>query len=201
MTQLLLASTNPGKVHELRELLGDLEVEVITPQQAGLSLDIEENGATYAQNAAIKAQSYARLARLLTLGDDSGLEVDALGGLPGIRSARFSQKPKATDADRRLYLLQRLAAQPRPWTARFRCTVALATPTGDLYFSEGECPGEIIPEERGQNGFGYDPIFLLNDLGLTMAELSTEMKNRLSHRARAILAARPTLTKLITYQV
>ena len=107
MTQLLLASTNPGKVHELRELLGDLEVEVITPQQAGLSLDIEENGATYAQNAAIKAQSYARLARLLTLGDDSGLEVDALGGLPGIRSARFSQKPKATDADRRLYLLQR----------------------------------------------------------------------------------------------
>ena len=201
MTQLLLASTNPGKVREILDLLGDLAVEVITPQHIGLSLDIEEDGATYAENAAIKAQSYARLAHMLTLGDDSGLEVDALGGLPGLRSARFSQKPKATDADRRAYLLQRLQDYPRPWTARFRCTVALATPTGGLFFSEGECLGEIIPEERGQNGFGYDPIFLLNDLGLTMAELSTEMKNRLSHRARAILAARPTLTKLITSQV
>ncbi len=200
MTQLLLASTNPGKLHELRDLLSDLDVEVITPQHIGLSLEIAEDGATYADNAAIKARSYARLAGTLTLGDDSGLEVDALGGLPGIRSARYSPKPKATDADRRLTLLQRLQATPRPWTARFRCTVALATPVGALFLFEGECLGEIIPEERGQNGFGYDPIFLLSDLGLTMAELSMEQKNRLSHRARAILAARPTLTKLITSQ-
>jgi len=198
MTRLLLASTNPGKVREILDLLGDLPIEVVTPQQIGLELSILENGATYAENAAIKAQTYAPLAGMLTLGDDSGLEVDALGGLPGIRSARFSPLPGATDADRRQYLLQRLQTYPRPWTARFRCTVALATPAGELYFAEGECPGEIIPEERGQNGFGYDPIFLLNELDLTMAELTTEMKNRLSHRARALQAARPLLTILIT---
>jgi len=201
MTQLLLASTNPGKVREILDLLGDLPIEVVTPQQIDLELSILENGATYAENAALKAQAYAPLAGMLTLGDDSGLEVDALGGLPGIRSARFSPRPGATDADRRLYLLQRLQGHPRPWTARFRCTVALATPSGGLYFAEGECPGEIIPEERGQNGFGYDPIFLLNGLGLTMAELTTEMKNRLSHRARALHAARPMLTELITPRV
>ena len=201
MTQLLLASTNPGKVREILDLLGDLPIEVVTPQQIDLELSILENGATYAENAALKAQAYAPLAGMLTLGDDSGLEVDALGGLPGIRSARFSPRPGATDADRRLYLLQRLQGHPRPWTARFRCTVALATPSGELYFAEGECPGEIIPEERGQNGFGYDPIFLLNGLGLTMAELTTEMKNRLSHRARALHAARPMLTELITPRV
>ena len=198
MTRLLLASTNPGKVREILDLLGDLPIEVVTPQQIGLELSILENGATYAENAAIKAQTYAPLAGMLTLGDDSGLEVDALGGLPGIRSARFSPLPGATDADRRQCLLQRLHTYPRPWTARFRCTVALATPSGELYFAEGECPGEIIPEERGQNGFGYDPIFLLNELDLTMAELTTEMKNRLSHRARALQAARPLLTILIT---
>ena len=198
MTRLLLASTNPGKVREILDPLGDLPIEVVTPQQIGLELSILENGATYAENAAIKAQTYAPLAGMLTLGDDSGLEVDALGGLPGIRSARFSPLPGATDADRRQYLLQRLQTYPRPWTARFRCTVALATPAGELYFAEGECPGEIIPEERGQNGFGYDPIFLLNELDLTMAELTTEMKNRLSHRARALQAARPLLTILIT---
>ncbi len=198
MTQLLLASSNPGKVREILDLLGDLPVEVVTPQQIGLSLDIPESGITYAENAALKAQSYARRAAMLTLGDDSGLEVDALGGLPGIRSARFSPQPGATDADRRRYLLQRLQPHPRPWMAHFHCTVALATPAGELHFTEGECPGEIIPDERGQNGFGYDPIFLLAGLGLTMAELTTEMKNSLSHRARAIQAARPILTKLIT---
>lgn len=201
MIQLLLASTNPGKVREMLDLLGDLPIEVVTPQQIGLELSILENGATYAENAALKAQTYAPLAGMLTLADDSGLEVDALGGLPGIRSARFSPLPGATDADRRHYLLQRLQTHLRPWTARFRCTVALATPAGELYFAEGECPGEIIAEERGQNGFGYDPIFLLSELDLTMAELTTEMKNRLSHRARALQAARPLLTKLITSRV
>jgi XTP/dITP diphosphohydrolase len=200
LAQLLLASNNPGKLREMLDLLDDLANEVITPQQIGLNLEVAESGATYADNAAIKARSYARAARMLALGDDSGLEVDVLGGLPGIRSKRFSPKSGATDADRRLYLLERLQDQPRPWTARFRCTVALATPQGELYFAEGECPGEIIPDERGQNGFGYDPIFLLPDLGLTMAELSIEMKNRLSHRARAIQAARPLLTKLIPTQ-
>jgi len=195
---MLLASNNPGKVLEMRELLADLPLELLTPDQLNLQVDVEENGTTYAENAVIKALAYARASRLLTLGDDSGLEVDLLGGLPGVRSARFSIKPGATDADRRAYLLQRLKPYPPPWLARFRCTIAVATPQDELYLTEGECPGEIIPIERGENGFGYDPIFLLPELGLTMAELRPEEKNRLSHRARAIQAARPLLTKLIS---
>jgi len=198
LTKLLLASSNPGKLIEMTDLLLDLPIEILTPQQIGLSIEVEESGSTYAENAAIKARAYARASQVLTLGDDSGLEVDALGGLPGIRSARLATKPNASDAERRKILLQRLIPHPRPWTARFRCTVAIATPQGELYLAQGECPGEIIPEERGQNGFGYDPIFLLVEHGLTMAELNPEMKNRISHRARAMQAARPILTKLIT---
>lgn len=195
---MLLASSNPGKVLEMRQLLADLPIELLTPDQLNLKVAVEENGTTYAENAVIKALAYARASRLITLADDSGLEVDLLDGLPGIRSARFSTKPGATDADRRAVLLQRLKPYPPPWWARFRCTVAVATPQGELHLAEGECPGEIIPVERGDNGFGYDPIFLLTGLGRTMAELSTEEKNFLSHRARAIQAVRPLLTKLIS---
>ena len=198
MAQLLLASANPGKLEEMRALLEDLPIELVTPAQLGIHIEIEESGNTYAHNAAIKAQTYAQLAGLLSLGDDSGLEVEALGGLPGIHSKRFSTKPGTTDADRRATLLEKLAGNPRPWLARFRCTVALATPGGELHIIEGECSGEIIPEERGQNGFGYDPIFLFPDIGMTMAELPTRVKNRLSHRGRAIQASRPILTKLIS---
>lgn len=198
MPKLLLASANPGKLLEMHALLSDLPIELVTPSQIGVHIEIKESGNTYAQNAAIKAQAYAHISGLLTLGDDSGLEVDAIHGLPGIRSARFSPKPGASDADRRAYLLEQLRGKPRPWLAHFRCTVALATPKGELYFAEGECTGEIIPEERGQYGFGYDPIFLLTETNTTMAELPTTMKNILSHRARAIQAARPLLTKLIT---
>jgi len=198
LAQLLLASANPGKLEEMRALLEDLPIELVTPAQLGIHIEIEESGNTYAHNAAIKAQTYAQLAGLLSLGDDSGLEVEALGGLPGIHSKRFSTKPGATDADRRATLLEKLAGNPRPWLARFRCTVALATPGGELHIIEGECSGEIIPEERGQNGFGYDPIFLFPDIGMTMAELPTRVKNRLSHRGRAIQASRPILTKLIS---
>jgi XTP/dITP diphosphohydrolase len=134
---------------------------------------------------------------MLTLADDSGLEVDALGGLPGIRSARFAPQPGATDADRRAYLLAQLEDQPRPWSAHFHCTVALAMPSGGLRLAEGNCYGEVIPTERGDHGFGYDPIFLLPDLGRTMAELTTEEKNRFSHRARAVRAVLPLLTEMI----
>jgi XTP/dITP diphosphohydrolase len=195
---LLLASSNPGKLKEMTALLIGLPITMVTPEQLGLRSVISESGNTYAQNAAIKAQTYSQHSGLLTLADDSGLEVDTLGGLPGIRSARFSPKPGASDADRRAYLLTQLAGRSRPWTARFRCTVAVATPGGELFFSEGECPGEIIPEERGENGFGYDPIFLVAGLSFTMAELPSEVKNRLSHRGRAVQAMRPILTELIT---
>ena len=194
--KLLIATNNRGKQREYRALLAGLPVEPIFPQETGVKLEVEENGLTYAQNAALKAQAWAKATGLPTLADDSGLEVEALNGAPGLFSARYAPIPNATDADRRRYLLSQLRGKPRPWKARFVCTVAVAAPDGVLHFAEGVCPGEIIPEERGANGFGYDPIFYLPDLGLTMAELPPEEKNRLSHRGRAVRAIRPILQAL-----
>jgi XTP/dITP diphosphohydrolase len=134
---------------------------------------------------------------LLSLADDSGLEVDVLGGEPGLYSARYSGKPGATDADRRAFLLEKLKNHSRPWQAHFHATVAIGTPTGQVEFAEGNCYGEIIPTERGQNGFGYDPIFFIPELNRTMAELSMDEKNRLSHRALAVKHALPILEKLL----
>ncbi len=195
--QILIASSNPGKLREIEEILGGQPFDLRLPTQRGIQLDVVEDGLTYADNAALKARAYAQAGNCITLADDSGLEVDALDGQPGLHSARYSLKPGATDADRRAFLLENLAGKPRPWRAHFHCTVAIATPTGEMYFAEGDCPGEIIPEERGTNGFGYDPIFLLPERGLTMAELSGAEKNQISHRARAIQAALPVLLTLI----
>ncbi|HNT24748.1 MAG TPA: RdgB/HAM1 family non-canonical purine NTP pyrophosphatase [Anaerolineales bacterium] len=197
MMKILVATGNRGKLVEIQSLLEGAPLTLLTPAMLGLALEVEETGATYAENAALKARAFAQASGLLALADDSGLEVDALGGLPGIRSARFSNRAGASDADRRAYLLQRLQGLPRPWTAHFHCTVALAAPTGALRFAEGQCPGEIIPQERGEHGFGYDPIFLLTALGLTMAELSMAQKNQLSHRARAIKAAQPLIMEML----
>ena len=141
---------------------------------------VEETGSTYAENASLKAVAYAQASKILTLADDSGLEVDVLGGLPGINSARYSPLPKATDSDRRFHLLSQLGKHQRPWLAKFHCTIAIAQPDGFIYHTTGECHGEIIPEERGKDGFGYDPIFLIPDLDRTMAEL-TELTSELRH--------------------
>jgi XTP/dITP diphosphohydrolase len=197
MTKLLIATQNQGKLREIRAILSDPNVTLLTPNDLGLVLEIVEDGQTYAENAAKKALTYAQASGILTLGDDSGLEVEALGGAPGIYSARYSPKAGANDADRRAYLLQNLAGKPRPWKARFYATVAIALPEGNVHLANGECPGEIIPEERGNNGFGYDPIFLLPELGRTMAELDEDHKNRISHRARALQNIRPLLAKLL----
>lgn len=197
MSKLLLATNNPGKVKEILEITHDWGVEVLTPAQIDLHLEIEESGLTYAENAALKARAFAQAAGLLSMADDSGLEVDALDGNPGLHSARYSPLPNASDADRRAYLLEQLRGLPRPWTARFRCIVAIASPDGETRFAEGICPGEIIPEERGDNGFGYDPIFLLPDSGLTMAQLPMQEKNQLSHRARAVCAARAVVMEFL----
>ena len=197
MPRLLLATNNRGKAREMQALLNDLCVELLLPADIGLELHIPEGGRTYAENAASKALAFARASGLIALGDDSGLEVDALDGQPGPHSHRFAPWPDATDADRRAYLLQRLQGKPRPWKARFRATVAVATPAGEVRYALGACEGEIIPEERGTNGFGYDPIFLIPALGKTMAELSMDEKNRLSHRARAIQNARQILKDVL----
>jgi XTP/dITP diphosphohydrolase len=194
---LLLATNNPGKRKELRQLLGNLpQIELVTPKERGISLAIKETGSTYRANAALKAQAYAQASGLVVLADDSGLEVDALGGAPGLYSARYSRQPGATDADRRIFLLRNLGDTPRPWTARFRAVIAVAVPGEEIRFAEGVCEGEVIPEERGTNGFGYDPIFYMPELERTMAELSDEEKNRVSHRGRAVMVALPILREV-----
>ncbi len=198
MSKLLLASNNRGKLQEYLELFAGQNFDLLIPEQIGLNLDVEETGKSYAANAGLKGLAFARASGIFTLADDSGLEVDALHGAPGIHSARYSMQPGADDADRRRFLLQNLAKFPQPWTACFRCVVVLVTPAGDTHFVEGICPGEIISQERGTNGFGYDPIFLLPELGRTMAELSMEEKNRLSHRGRAAQAALPVISSLLT---
>jgi XTP/dITP diphosphohydrolase len=195
MRVLLLASGNPGKLVELRALLKPLEVELIDPQARDLNLHIEETGQTYQQNALLKATRYAQATACWTLADDSGLEVDALDGAPGLHSNRM-MGPGHSDADRRQHLLKLLQPHPRPWTAHFHCAAALVCPDGQQVTAQGICPGKIIPTERGHNGFGYDPIFLVDDYEKTMAELTTAEKNQVSHRARAVQALLPELHRL-----
>lgn len=192
MLKLLLGTHNPGKQSELRALLEYPNLEIVTIDDLGIELEIEEAGATYAENARLKAVSYAVESGLWSLSDDSGLEVDALDGAPGLKSARFAGEGKS-DSDRRRRLLEILKDHPRPWEAQFRATVAIASPSGEVELAEGRCSGEIIPEERGVGGFGYDSIFLTHGTGKTMAELEMGEKNRISHRARAIEALRPIL--------
>jgi XTP/dITP diphosphohydrolase len=197
MSKILVATLNMGKLKEIQALLADLPIELITPADLNLEMVVEETGNSYAENAGLKAVAFAKASGLISLADDSGLEVDALDGLPGLHSARFAPWSGASDADRRALLLEKLRLKDRPWTARFRCVVALATPTGEVQFAEGICPGEIIPEERGESGFGYDPIFLIPELGKTMAELDMEEKNKLSHRGRAVRAAHIILRQML----
>lgn len=196
MNKLLIATNNNGKVIELQDLLKGSGIEFITPAQLNLELDVEEDGTTYAQNASKKAIAFAKASGLISLADDSGLEVEALDGAPGLYSARYSPRPGAKDADRRAFLLENLKDKPRPWKAHFHATIAIATPAGQVQLAEGNCYGEIIPEERGTGGFGYDPIFFMPELGKTMAELDMDEKNRLSHRARGVTNAMPILKTL-----
>ena len=197
MQTLLIASTNPGKLREMQAILQSLPVNLVLPADLGIHLDVVEDGSTYLANAQKKALAYQQASGLLTLADDSGLEVDALDGAPGVISARFSPKPGATDADRRAYLLEKLSAYPQPWPAHFHCTVVIATPQGTQSHHAGNCYGQIIAEERGTNGFGYDPIFYLPELEKTMAELPDKHKNHISHRAMALMASLPSLSNLL----
>jgi XTP/dITP diphosphohydrolase len=198
LTKLLIATNNPGKVREYEELLAGLPVEIIFPAQGDLDMEVEESGETFEANARIKALAYAQASGLLTLADDSGLEVDALGGAPGVHSARYAG-PGADDVTRYRKLLEALSDVPAGRrSARFRCVVVLAQPDGTVHTAEGTCEGQIGFEPRGEHGFGYDPIFLVDGAsGQTMAELLPDVKNRISHRARAVAAAGPTLGQIL----
>lgn len=197
--KLLIATNNKGKLKEIQAILQDLDLELVTPADFGLELDVEEDGKTYSENAIKKALAFSAASGLMALADDSGLEVDALGGRPGLHSNRFGPQP-STEASRRAYLLQSLNGIPRPWAARFRATVAIAGPGRGVKTVEGVCRGEIIPVERGAGGFGYDPIFRLEGLEKTMAELDMVEKNRLSHRGQAVRNAIPILIEVIKKQ-
>ena len=191
--KLLVATRNPGKMRELTQLLGDVPCQLVSLDDCGTDHEVDETGSTFDENATLKAEAYSRISGLITLADDSGLEVDALGGEPGVRSARYAG-PDATDADLVAFLLTKLAETPQSvWTARFRCSIAIAAPGEDVELHSGSCEGRIVSSPRGENGFGYDPIFELPDLELTMAELPTRLKNRLSHRALAARNAAESL--------
>ena len=191
--RLLVATHNAGKLAELRDLLRDVPYTLVSLSEVGIDLDVDETGETLEENAALKATTYARLAGMPTLADDSGLEVDALNGAPGVHSARYAG-PGATDADRIARLLDNLAAHPQPWTARFRCVIAIATSDGNIELHGGACEGVIISNPRGDNGFGYDPVFYILESNRTMAELSDAEKNAVSHRGIAARKAAVSLT-------
>jgi XTP/dITP diphosphohydrolase len=196
-TRLLLATTNHHKIAELRELLGDLPGEVVDPIQLGLDLDVPETGESFMANATIKALAWAKAANMLALADDSGLEIDALGGEPGIYSARWAG-PDVSYPERFQRILARLAdVPPERRTARYRCALVVASPEAALISVERGVEGRIAAEPRGTGGFGYDPLFELPDEGRTFGEMTAAEKHWISHRGRAVAAALPELRSLL----
>lgn len=189
MTRLVVATLNAGKVREFQEALGTA-FELVTAAEAGVGAFPDETGASYEENALIKAGHVAAASGLPALADDSGLEVDALGGAPGVYTARFGG-PGLTDGERMAHLLQRIRHVPDPArTARFVCAIVLATPAGAVEAFRGVSEGRILQGPRGAGGFGYDPIFGSNELGLSFAEAGIAQKRRVSHRGRALAAFR-----------
>jgi len=201
MSKLLLATNNQAKVREYRSLLKRLPFELVTPAEQGITTTVNEIGESLEENARLKATVLAAESRLPAMADDSGLEVDALGGEPGWLSARYAGEG-ASDRDRVNHLLLRL--KEVPWEKRsacFRCVIAIATPGGKVELCYGECRGFITFEPRGKHGFGYDPIFYLPELNKTMAELPLKLKNQISHRGQAARKAYPILEGLKTANI
>jgi XTP/dITP diphosphohydrolase len=200
MPQLLLATNNRGKIAEYRQLLADCGWELVTLADLGLTLDEEEVGETYEDNARMKAVKAARVSGLHSLADDSGLGVNALGGEPGPRSARFGGEG-TSHREKMGLLLERLKGRPpRERECRFVCVIAVAAPRGGVRLCQGYCSGLVAEAPHGEGGFGYDPIFYLPELGKTMAELSAEEKNVISHRGRAAQQARQVLKEMLYEQ-
>ncbi len=193
MRKLLLATTNLHKLEEYRAIFADVPFQLLSLRDIQLDMDVEETGTTFAENAELKALAYARASDLIALADDSGLEIDALGGAPGIYSARFAGRETPYAERFRLILARLKGLPPRQRTARFRCAITIAEPSGLYRTVEGVEEGIIAESPRGEHGFGYDPIFFVPELGKTNAELSPEQKNRISHRGQAAAKARELL--------
>lgn len=193
MQALLLATTNRHKLEEYRAIFSDLPFTLLSLYDVQLDIQVEETGTTFAENAALKARAYAQASGMIALADDSGLEIDALGGAPGVYSARFAG-PETSYEERFRLILERLGGlSMEQRTARFRCAIAIAEPAGYCSVVEGVIEGVIAASPRGDHGFGYDPIFLVPELGKTTAEVAPEQKNRISHRGRAAQKARVLL--------
>ena len=196
--KLLVGTGNPGKVREFRELLDGLPVELVTPADIGLDIEVEETGDTLEENALIKARTYANAGGITALADDSGLFVDVLDGAPGVHSARYGAPEARTDEDRVRLLLGALAGVPEGQRdAAFRCVIVIADPgESDVRMARGELRGILGLAPRGTNGFGYDPIFVVPEHGKTVAELDIETKHALSHRGQAARAAREIIAEI-----
>ncbi len=193
MRALLLATTNRHKLDEFYTIFSDLPLTLQSLREVQIDTDVEETGQTFAENAQLKARFYAQASGMLSLADDSGLEIDALGGAPGVYSARFAGRETSYEERFRLILEQMRGLTGEQRRARFRCAIALAEPDGQCRIVEGMIEGIVADSPRGTHGFGYDPIFLLPELGRTFAELTSEQKNRISHRGRAAQFARVLL--------
>ena len=196
MDKIVFATTNEGKVKEIKEILGDFPIEVVSMKEMGITADIEENGATFEENSLIKARALVKLTGLPALADDSGLEVDYLNGEPGIYSARYLGRD--TDYDyKNKYIIDKLSgAKGEERSARFVCVISLVLPDGREFVERGVVEGLIGYEQKGENGFGYDPIFYLPEYGKTSAELPPEEKNRISHRGKALTAMKKLIVTL-----
>jgi len=201
MERLVIATNNPGKLREFRELLDGCGFELVTPADLDVPFDPEETGSTFEENATIKATAAMRATGLPALADDSGLEVDHLGGRPGIFSARYAgddrTDPALSDEDRVRIVLDEMRGVPdAERAARFRCVIAIAVPDGAVRTVDGVFEGRLAHATRGENGFGYDPIFVVPELGVTSAELPPDEKNAMSHRGQAALKAREILRQM-----
>ena len=196
MDKIVFATTNEGKVKEIKEILKDFPIEVVSMKEMGITADIEENGATFEENSLIKARALVKLTGLPALADDSGLEVDYLNGEPGIYSARYLGRD--TDYDyKNNYIIDKLSgAKGEERSARFVCVISVVLPDGREFVERGVVEGLIGYEQKGENGFGYDPIFYLPEYGKTSAELPPEEKNRISHRGKALTAMKKLIVTL-----
>ena len=195
MDKIIFATGNAGKMKEVREILKDLNVEVLSMKEAGIQADVEENGKTFQENAVIKAREIMKISGEVVLADDSGLEIDYLNKEPGIYSARYMGEDTSYRI-KNANLIERLQGVPdEKRTARFVCAIAAAFPDGSVETTEGTIEGRIGYEEKGENGFGYDPIFYVPEFGCTTAELTGEQKNQVSHRGKALEAMKEILRK------